>query len=128
MRATDSSLWVGKKFAVVPADKATCGHAGMPASTTRPNPASGFCLSAICCWAARDFIMFSKTRQEWPWLAKPARARRQPSAGRERPDIILIDLDLRADAFQCMEKIVAAAPDSRVIALSIGHMRPITMC
>jgi two-component system nitrate/nitrite response regulator NarL len=39
-------------------------------------------------------------------------------AARERPDIILIDLDLRTDAFHCVERIVATAPDSRVIALS----------
>jgi DNA-binding NarL/FixJ family response regulator len=39
-------------------------------------------------------------------------------AARERPDIILVDLDLRSDAFQCVEAIVAAAPGSRVIALS----------
>jgi DNA-binding NarL/FixJ family response regulator len=39
-------------------------------------------------------------------------------ADRERPDIILVDLDLRSDTFQCVEEIVSAAPASRVIALS----------
>jgi DNA-binding NarL/FixJ family response regulator len=39
-------------------------------------------------------------------------------AARERPDVILIDLDLRTDAFDCLERLSAAAPDSRVIALS----------
>jgi DNA-binding NarL/FixJ family response regulator len=39
-------------------------------------------------------------------------------AARERPDIILVDLDLRSDTFQCVEEIVSAAPGSRVIALS----------
>jgi two-component system nitrate/nitrite response regulator NarL len=39
-------------------------------------------------------------------------------AARERPDIILVDLDLRSEAFQCIEAIVSAAPGSRVIALS----------
>ena len=39
-------------------------------------------------------------------------------AGRERPDIVLIDLDLRADTFHCVEKIAVAAPESRMIALS----------
>ena len=37
---------------------------------------------------------------------------------RERPDVILIDLDLRNDAFNCVTRIIAGAPDSRVIALS----------
>jgi two-component system, NarL family, nitrate/nitrite response regulator NarL len=40
------------------------------------------------------------------------------AAARERPDVILLDLDLRADAFQCVGEIVAAAPGSRIIALS----------
>ena len=39
-------------------------------------------------------------------------------AARERPDIILVDLDLRSDTLQCVEAIVSAAPGSRVIALS----------
>ena len=39
-------------------------------------------------------------------------------AARERPDVILIDLDLRSDAFDCVTKITACAPQSRVIALS----------
>jgi len=39
-------------------------------------------------------------------------------AVRERPDVILIDLDLRSDAFNCVTKIIACAPESRVIALS----------
>jgi DNA-binding NarL/FixJ family response regulator len=39
-------------------------------------------------------------------------------AARERPDIILVDLDLRSDAFHCIEEIVSAAVGSRVIALS----------
>jgi two-component system, NarL family, nitrate/nitrite response regulator NarL len=39
-------------------------------------------------------------------------------AARERPDIILVDLDLRSDTFQCVEEIVSATPGSRVIALS----------
>jgi two-component system, NarL family, nitrate/nitrite response regulator NarL len=39
-------------------------------------------------------------------------------AARERPDVILVDLDLRSDTFQCVEEIVSAAPGSRVIALS----------
>ncbi len=39
-------------------------------------------------------------------------------AQRELPDIILVDLDLRSDAFRCVEEIVSAAPNSRVIALS----------
>jgi DNA-binding NarL/FixJ family response regulator len=37
---------------------------------------------------------------------------------RERPDIILLDLDLCSDAFRCVDEIVAAAPGSRIIALS----------
>lgn len=39
-------------------------------------------------------------------------------AARERPNIILIDVDLRANAFQCLGRIVATAPESRIIALS----------
>jgi two-component system nitrate/nitrite response regulator NarL len=39
-------------------------------------------------------------------------------AARERPDVILIDLDLRTDAFKCVGEIVAAAAGSRIIALS----------
>ncbi len=39
-------------------------------------------------------------------------------AARERPDIVLVDLDLRADAFRCVEAIVSAVPASRIIALS----------
>ena len=39
-------------------------------------------------------------------------------AARERPDVILLDLDLRSDAFKCVGEIVAAAPGSRIIALS----------
>ena len=39
-------------------------------------------------------------------------------ASRERPDIVLVDLDLRADAFRCVEAIVSAVPASRIIALS----------
>lgn len=37
---------------------------------------------------------------------------------RERPHIILIEVDLRADALQCLERIVSTIPESRVIALS----------
>ena len=39
-------------------------------------------------------------------------------AARERPDIILVDLDLRSDVFRCIKEIVSAAVGSRVIALS----------
>ena len=39
-------------------------------------------------------------------------------AAREHPDVILVDLDLRSDAFHCVKEIVSAAPGSRVIALS----------
>jgi len=39
-------------------------------------------------------------------------------AASERPDIILVDLDLRADAFRCVEELLSAAPGGRVIALS----------
>lgn len=39
-------------------------------------------------------------------------------AARERPNVILIDVDLRSDAFRYVGQIVAAAPDSRVIALT----------
>ncbi len=39
-------------------------------------------------------------------------------AGRERPDIVLVDLDLRSDALTCVGEILAAAPGSRIIALS----------
>src|SRR5262245_59590947 len=40
------------------------------------------------------------------------------AAARERPDIILIDLDLCSDAFRCVGAIVSAVPGSRIIALS----------
>jgi two-component system, NarL family, nitrate/nitrite response regulator NarL len=39
-------------------------------------------------------------------------------AARERPDIVVIDLDLRADALACVGEILAAAPATRIIALS----------
>lgn len=39
-------------------------------------------------------------------------------AARERPDVILIDLDLRSDAFKCVGEIVAATANSRIVALS----------
>ena len=37
---------------------------------------------------------------------------------RERHDIVVIDVDLRADALDCLERIVATVPASRVIVLS----------
>ncbi len=37
---------------------------------------------------------------------------------RERANIILIDIDLRADAFRCVGKIVETVPEGRVIVLS----------
>ena len=39
-------------------------------------------------------------------------------ASRERHDIVVIDVDLRADALDCLERIVATVPASRVIVLS----------
>jgi DNA-binding NarL/FixJ family response regulator len=39
-------------------------------------------------------------------------------AVRERPDITLLDLDLRGDAFACVSEILTSAPNSRMIALS----------
>jgi len=39
-------------------------------------------------------------------------------AASERPDIILVDIDLRSEAFRCIEELLLAAPGSRVIALS----------
>jgi DNA-binding NarL/FixJ family response regulator len=38
--------------------------------------------------------------------------------GHVRPSIILVEVDLRADAFHCLKKIVAMAPESRVIVVS----------
>ena len=49
-------------------------------------------------------------------------------AAREPPDVILIDLDLRADAFHCVEQIVATARPAGSSLCQIGRTRPITMC
>src|SRR5262245_21330708 len=38
-------------------------------------------------------------------------------AATERPDIVLVDLDLRSDAFQWIEELLSAASPSRVVAL-----------
>jgi two-component system, NarL family, nitrate/nitrite response regulator NarL len=39
-------------------------------------------------------------------------------AATEHADVILLDLDLRTDAFQCIEELLSVAPGIRVIALS----------
>jgi two-component system, NarL family, nitrate/nitrite response regulator NarL len=40
------------------------------------------------------------------------------AAATQHPDVVLVDLDLRSDAFQCIEELLSAASPCRVIALS----------
>ena len=108
-----------KASLVVPSGEATCSNTAVPVSAAQSEkPIRVLLVSDLLLGRAGlqhvlknapgvDLVGEAGTSEEAIELA-----------GRERPDIILIDLDLRADAFQCMEKIVAAAPDSRVIALS----------
>lgn len=120
MRAADSTSWPGKRASlVVPADNGPRGHAGMPASTTTPE-------SCIRVLLISDLLMDSaglhRVLDEASGITLVGEAGTSDEAAvlaaRDRPDIILIDLDLRSDAFDCVSKIMANAPDSRVIALS----------
>jgi two-component system, NarL family, nitrate/nitrite response regulator NarL len=41
-----------------------------------------------------------------------------PLVANDPPDVVLVDLDVRADALKCVDELLAAAPRSRVIVLS----------